>query len=299
MAAEIGDLFSESTTNDRPNAAALTGIKASGAATLTVDSTTGWATATAVHFTMYEVDANGAIIASTQRDYKGIVNSSTTINNLVVRGGTDREFPIGAKVIAAPTAAWADDLVTGIVAHADQDGTLKADSVTTAKIADANVTTAKIADGAVTNAKLSTTAGELGGAWVAFTPSFTNFTIGNGTIEYSKYTRVGETIKIRVAVTLGSTSSMGSTPYMTLPVTAHADYAGVAATQSVGTGAINDTGTAAYELALYLASSATNLLFRYLGDSSNKSRFLGITSSAPMTWADGDGFQFQIEYEAA
>lgn len=71
---------------------------------------------------MYEVDAEGVKDASTQRDYKGIVNSSTTINNLTVRGGADRTFPIGAKVICAPTAAWADDLVAGLVQDHDQSG---------------------------------------------------------------------------------------------------------------------------------------------------------------------------------
>lgn len=122
MAASINDLFAESTTNDRPNAATTTAIKSNGATSITVDSTTGWPTDTAVHFTMYEVDANNAKIASTQRDYKGIVNSSTTINNVVVRGGADREFPIGAKVICAPTAAWADDLVSGLTADHSQAG---------------------------------------------------------------------------------------------------------------------------------------------------------------------------------
>lgn len=137
MAASATDKFAESTTNDRPNAATLTAVKANGATSLTCDSTAGWPTDTAVHFTMYEVDAEGVKDASTQRDCKGIVNSSTTINNITVRGGADREFPIGAKVICAPTAAWADDLVGGILEEHNQDGThgaITATSLTTATL---------------------------------------------------------------------------------------------------------------------------------------------------------------------
>lgn len=163
MAANILDAFNESTTNDRPNAATLTAVKANGASTLTVDSTTGWATATAVHFTMYEVDAEGVKDATTQRDYKGIVNSSTTINNVTIKGGADREFPIGAKVICAPTAGWADDLVQGLNnEHNQLDGShsdITADSVTinaggSVDFSEAPLATADLADASVTPDKL-------------------------------------------------------------------------------------------------------------------------------------------------
>lgn len=147
MAASINDLFNEPTTTTRPNPATTTAVKTNGASSVTVDSTDGWATATAVHFTMYEVDADNEKVANTQVDYKGIVNSSTTINNLVVTAGTDREFPIGSKVICAPTAAWGDDLVEGLLVSHDQDGTLKAGAVdATAVLADDVVTRAKIND---------------------------------------------------------------------------------------------------------------------------------------------------------
>lgn len=157
MAASINDKFNQATTTTRPEPAVLTAVKASGASTLTVDSTTGWPTDTAVHFILYQVDADGARVEGTQIDMKGIVNSSTTINNLTLKAGTDAEYPIGSKVICAPTAAWADDVVEGIAVHANQDGTLKDDAVATSVIADSAVTTAKIADNAVTDEKREAT----------------------------------------------------------------------------------------------------------------------------------------------
>lgn len=196
MAASINDLFNEPTTTTRPNPATTTAVKTNGASSVTVDSTDGWATATAVHFTMYEVDADNEKVANTQVDYKGIVNSSTTINNLVVTAGTDREFPIGSKVICAPTAAWGDDLVEGLLVSHDQDGTLKAGAV------DA---TAVIADGVVTKAKLATAVQtEMNDGWTpSALPAVSSVTY-NGNRSYS--------------VTFGSSVASTLSPQMRLRI---------------------------------------------------------------------------------
>jgi len=145
MAANINDKFNESTTNARPVAATTTAIKTIGATTLTVDSLADWPTDTAVHFTMFEIDANNKEVANTRTDWKAIKTSATTLGTLTLQAGTDREYPIGSKVICAPTAAWADDLVEGLLVSHDQDGTLKTDSVdVTAVIKDSIITPAKL-----------------------------------------------------------------------------------------------------------------------------------------------------------
>ncbi len=145
MAASVNDHFNESTTNARPVAATTTAIKTIGATTLTVDSLADWPTDTAVHFTMFEIDANNAEVANTRTDWKAIKTGATTLGTLTLQAGTDREYPIGSKVICAPTAAWADDLIEGLLVSHDQDGTLKADSVdVTAVIKDSIITPAKL-----------------------------------------------------------------------------------------------------------------------------------------------------------
>jgi len=119
--------------------------KTIGAPTLTVDSLADWPTDTAVHFTMFEIDANNAEVANTRTDWKAIKTGATTLGTLTLQAGTDREYPIGSKVICAPTAAWADDLIEGLLVSHDQDGTLKADSVdVTAVIKDSIITPAKL-----------------------------------------------------------------------------------------------------------------------------------------------------------
>lgn len=124
MAANITDKFTEATNGTRPDNAALTAQKSIGAASITVDSTAGWGTATAVHFVIYQIDAGGARVANTQTEWKGIVSSSTSITSLTLKAGTDQVYPVGSKVIATPTAAAWDDLVEGVLEFANQDGSL-------------------------------------------------------------------------------------------------------------------------------------------------------------------------------
>jgi len=72
--------------------------------------------------------------------------------------------------------------------------------------------------GVITNAKLSTTAGELGGAWVAFTPTISSGSLGNGTL-VGRYTRIGKTIHFSILLTCGSTTSFPGGSQFTLPAT--------------------------------------------------------------------------------
>lgn len=178
MAADITDKFSKIISGTtRPVATTLSAQKLSGATTASLTAATGWDTDTAVHGIMYRTDAGtGAKVAGSQIDWKATL-SGTTLSNFTVTAGTDDTYAIGATVELAPTAAWGDDLVTGLLVSHDQDGTLKAGAVDnaavlanevveTAKIKDLNVTTAKIADDAVTAGKIDwASTGANGGIW--------------------------------------------------------------------------------------------------------------------------------------
>lgn len=165
--ASINDKFAKVLTGTtRPVATTLASQKLVGATTATVQSTTGWETSTAVHGIMYRVDASNVKIPGSQIDWKGVV-SGTTIGSFTVTAGTDDTYEVGTVVELSPTAAWGDDMATGLEVAHNQDGTIKdgaistasklaSDVVTTAKILDANVTTAKIADSAITSAKVAT-----------------------------------------------------------------------------------------------------------------------------------------------
>src|ERR1035437_4145088 len=122
MAAGINDHFTEATNGTRPSPTTLTAIHTIGAGTITVGALTGWPTATAVHFIVYTIDSSGNKVAGSQTDWKGIT-SGTTITSCTLKAGTDAGYPVGAIVEAAPTAAWADDAMDGILIQHNQDGT--------------------------------------------------------------------------------------------------------------------------------------------------------------------------------
>ena len=66
------------------------------------------------------------------------------------------------------------------------------------------------------------TSGDLntaGGSWTTFTPTWTNFTLGNGTVDRAAYEQIGRSVDVYVRVTLGSTSSVTGAITLTLPVT--------------------------------------------------------------------------------
>lgn len=172
----LSDFFNNATVSTRPDAGALTAQKLIAAASITVDTTAGWPVSPdSVHFIIYQVDAGGNKVAGTQTDWKGTVTSSTAIGSLTLKAGTDQIYPVGSKVIATPTGAWADDLITGLLNVLDQDATLKAGAVDV---------TAVIADGIVTRAKLATAVTtELNDGWTTPTQTVSSVT-NNGNKSY-------------------------------------------------------------------------------------------------------------------
>lgn len=121
MAPAITDKFTEATNGTRPVPTTLTALRSVGAASITCAALTGWPTATAVHFMIYRIGTNGAKVAGSQTDWKGIVSGST-ITGLVLKAGTDLGDSVGAVVEAGPTAAWADDVTEGIAVDHSQTG---------------------------------------------------------------------------------------------------------------------------------------------------------------------------------
>lgn len=134
MAASINDRFNKVISGTtRPVATTLSAQKLSGAVTASLTAATGWDTGTALHGIMYRTDAGtGAKVAGSQIDWKATL-SGTTLSNFTVTAGTDDTYAIGTTVELAPTAAWGDDMATGLVVEHNQDGThgaMTADSLT-------------------------------------------------------------------------------------------------------------------------------------------------------------------------
>jgi hypothetical protein len=121
-----------------------------------------------------------------------------------------------------------------------------------------------------------------------FTPTFTGFTVGNGTA-FGFYRRIGKQVFVTYGFILGSTSSVGSlTGLSGLPFTTGTvggsrffNATGVAFKQGVG-------GFPAYGL-LYSASTTGS------GPASTNTN-LGMNATAPFTWAADDSLSFTATY---
>jgi len=148
----------------------------------------------------------------------------------------------------------------------------------------------------ITNAKLATGAGEAGGAWTTYSPTITNFTLGNGAITTARYTQVGKTVKVSILVTLGSTSAMGTQPTITLPVTATNTY--VADRHNFGVANLTDATTADIMGIIGYKSTTTVVLYAAQANSVYVQR-INIDVSTPFTWTTNDRFSLEFEYEAA
>lgn len=154
------------------------------------------------------------------------------------------------------------------------------------------VVTASIADGAVTPAKLIAGSGT-GWTWQTFTPSFTNLTLGNGTMQ-GRYTQIGKMIWLYITVIFGSTTTIGTNPSFTPPVAASSFYSSTPFNTQIGYGDIfANTGSSA--AAPYFSTSNTAITLGYY----NSGLLTGVTATTPGTWTTNGQFTITCFYEAA
>jgi len=138
-------------------------------------------------------------------------------------------------------------------------------------------------------------AGTLGaiGTWTSYTPTFTGLTVGNATLSFS-YTQIGKIVHVIGRMYLGSTTSIASTPIMSLPVTRYTSDLEV-----LGTGYLGDTGTATYMM--FPLSVANNTVIMFEANHTVSSAVVEgvINSSIPFSWATGDRIGVNLTYRAA
>lgn len=131
------------------------------------------------------------------------------------------------------------------------------------------------------------------GAWQAWSPTYTNLTIGNGTV-IARYSQVGKTVTFVFEFTLGSSgSSVGSAPAISLPVV------GATVVNSwLGTARYLDNGVTNYAGAVAILSNGIRP--QTLVSSGTYAEIQGgITATAPFTWASGDVMSISGIYEAS
>ena len=129
------------------------------------------------------------------------------------------------------------------------------------------------------------------GAITAFTPTWSNFTVGNATV-IAEYQRVGNLVFVYVDVTMGSTSAVTGDMYLTLPIgsTRRGLYNGIST--YIDNGVTQRGGT--FEL------FSTNAYFRLTDTSQNYAYYAGApNATTPWTWGTSDRFAGYFYYEVA
>jgi hypothetical protein len=131
-----------------------------------------------------------------------------------------------------------------------------------------------------------------GGTYTAFTPSYTDITIGNGT-SVARYTQIGKFVHVETLLTFGSTTSVnGSGPKLTLPV--EAKTAGYPVRSIIGFG--NPGVTTNYGMGDF--PDSTSMRIKVMGTATTFADEQSMSSSSPFTWGNTDYLSITLVYEA-
>lgn len=160
-----------------------------------------------------------------------------------------------------------------------------------------SVTATAVAAGAIQPQALVTGTGS-GWAWTSQTPSFTNVTVGNGTAS-ARYIQIGKTVFFRGEFTLGSTSSISGSVTVTLPITSRNDSGYEIGVFPIGHAIMIDAGINQYAGVAYQSSTTTMLIQTVNASATYATTTAVANATTPFTFGTGDGFLWNVVYEAA
>lgn len=125
---------------------------------------------------------------------------------------------------------------------------------------------------------------DLSGAWVTWTPTLTNLTLGNGT-QIAVYQKTGKRVDFFWKFILGSSgSAVGTAPTFTLPFAPSTDWAVTSNTTFPIHTFLVDAGTGEGPGAARVSGSVVSLFCR-----TSVTAIANITATVPFTWTTGDG----------
>lgn len=137
----------------------------------------------------------------------------------------------------------------------------------------------------------------VGGAWASWTPTWTNLTLGNGTV-VAKYSQIGNLVTCRLSLVFGSTTSVSGSVSFSLPVT-RAAIAGTAGVTPLGQCRLFDTSGGVTNDGVIVTTSTTTALLTVNNSAATYLTAVALSSTIPFTWAVGDEIAAQFTFEAA
>lgn len=223
-------------------------------------------------------DASGTLVttAGTQ------TLTNKTITSPTLSGGTIDNSTITVDSIAGHTSST---LVT--VANLQiSNGVLNSANA---------VTATSVAAGAIQPQALTSGTGS-GWSYQSWVPSWTNVTVGNGTV-VAKYIQTGKQVTCRLSFIMGSTSAITGLITFSLPVTA-VSYPNIAnGIDPLGLAIILDNGVNSYPADVRILTTTTAILTVW---NASSTYVFGANTSAtvPITFGTADGFTTTFSYEA-
>jgi hypothetical protein len=125
-------------------------------------------------------------------------------------------------------------------------------------------------------------------AWTTYTPTFTNFTLGNGTVT-AQYFKVGKMVTVQVAVTLGTTSAVSGLIGVSLPV------AFASADRFVGYA----RGSVVINYIMHVIGVGAIMNLYAISTSGAYAATTNTSATIPNTWANTHKFFITATYEVA
>lgn len=158
-----------------------------------------------------------------------------------------------------------------------------------------NIDATNIADGSITGSKISGGNSSMFTAWQSWTPTWTNLTVGNGTVT-AKYVQIGKSIQFKLSLVWGSTTSISGTVSVTLPVTS---VAVVGSGVPLGSARLIDTSAGTFFTGIATHLSTTTMKLMWSSAFGSGQIETNLSSVSPTTWTVSDEFQTNGFYEAA
>jgi len=121
--------------------------------------------------------------------------------------------------------------------------------------------------------------------------TFTNFTLGNGTVDYAQYARVGDLVHYWGQVTLGSTSSMTGLLFISAPVSAYGSQKGP------GKANYTESGVGAYT-GIVRPSGSSIVMYAIATGASYGTEF-NVQAHVPFIWGTGDSIHWNVVYRGS
>ena len=131
------------------------------------------------------------------------------------------------------------------------------------------------------------------GEWTSYTPSWTNLTVGNGTV-IAEYAQINEIVFYRIKLTFGSTTSVSASVSVSLPFTADEVYLG-----GVGGGChYEQTGSPDFWGPIYRLTTTT-VAPSVLATTSTYGSYVRMNVGVPFGWGTGNILTIEDFYKPA